>query len=246
MNRVDVVFNTAAMKHVPACENNPMEAIKTNIIGAMNIVDGAINNNIGYVMHISTDKAVYPVNLYGGTKLVAEKLFLNGNIYTGGHGTKLSCCRYGNVIGSRGSIIPLFLEQYKSGKITLTHEHMTRFWITLDTVADFVIAATERTKGNETYIPVMPSVRILDIIEAMFPEHRVPIVITGTRPGEKIHECLMSYEESEHAYISEGRIILDPFITNGERWSYNSGNNVFLQGEEIRQLIKHFMEEHNV
>jgi UDP-N-acetylglucosamine 4,6-dehydratase len=198
-------------------------------------------------MHVSTDKAVYPVNLYGATKTVAEKLFLHGNVYTGGHGTKFSVCRYGNVIGSRGSIIPLFLEQSKTGSITLTDKRMTRFWITLNRVADFIINKAQITNGNELFVPVMPSIRIVDLIEAMFPfEANEPIVKineVGIRKGEKLHECLMTYEESTFSSMEGGAIVIRPEgDMNGIPVTYSSDKNTFLFYETIRELIKPFME----
>lgn len=243
MNRVNLVFNAAAMKQVPACENNPIEAVNTNINGARNIIDTAIDNKVGIVMHISTDKAVYPINLYGATKTVAEKLFLHSNNYTGGHNTIFSVCRYGNVIGSRGSIVPLFLEQAKNGRITITDKRMSRFWITLDTVADFIIQAAMTTDGNEIFIPRMSSVMISDVISVLAPG--IPIDEIGIRKGEKLHECLITSEESEYAKIYDNMWIINKNIKEEmcDRWSYTSDNNIFLKESEIRELIKPFIQE---
>ena len=248
LNKVNLVFNTAAMKHVPACEYNQIEAVKTNIHGSENIIDCAIDNGVSLVMHVSTDKAVYPVNLYGSTKTVAEKLFLHGNNYAGGHGTKFSVCRYGNVIGSRGSIIPLFVEQVKKGIITLTDKRMTRFWITLQKVADFIIHNSMITTGNEIFIPVMPSIRITDLTDATIQvvnsEFFIQIQEIGIRKGEKLHECLISEEESVFAIKQ-----MDLFVINesggeqSERFSYTSDANKFLTIDEIKQYIIPFMEE---
>jgi FlaA1/EpsC-like NDP-sugar epimerase len=248
LHNVDIVFNTAAMKQVPSCEQNPLEAVATNITGAGNIIEGAIDNKVSLVMHVSTDKAVYPVNLYGATKTVAEKLFLHGNVYTGGHGTKFSVCRYGNVIGSRGSIILLFLEQSKTGTVTLTDKRMTRFWITLNQVADFIIRKSEATNGNELFVPLMPSIRIIDLIDAMFPfEANSPIVKTkeiGIRKGEKLHECLMTSEESLYSNTGMDSIMITPDREQSriDAFTYSSDKNKFLSVEEIRELIKPFME----
>lgn len=248
LNRVDIVFNTAAMKQVPASEYNPFEAKKTNIDGAENIINAAIDNNVGLVMHVSTDKAVYPINLYGATKTVAEKFFLHGNTYTGGHNTKFSVCRYGNVIGSRGSIIPLFLEQGKSGTVTLTDKRMTRFWITLDQVADFIIRKAQATNGNELFVPLMPSIRIIDLIEAMFPfEANSPIIKIkeiGIRKGEKLHECLITSEESLYSNTGMDSIMITPDREQSrtDAFMYSSDKNKFLSVEDIRELIKPFME----
>jgi FlaA1/EpsC-like NDP-sugar epimerase len=243
LNRVDIVFNTAAMKQVPACENNPFEAVATNITGAENIINGAIDNGVTLVMHVSTDKSVYPVNLYGATKTVAEKLFLHGNVYTGGHGTKFSVCRYGNVIGSRGSIIPLFLEQAKTGTVTLTDKRMTRFWITLNQVADFIIRKAEAINGNELFVPLMPSIRIIDFIESMFPLG-INIKEIGIRKGEKLHECLMTSEESLYSNTGMDSIMITPDREQSriDSFMYSSDKNKFLSVEDIRELIKPFME----
>jgi FlaA1/EpsC-like NDP-sugar epimerase len=250
LHNVNLVFNTAAMKQVPACEYNPFEAVATNINGAKNIIDGAIDNKVNLVMHVSTDKAVYPVNLYGATKTVAEKLFLHGNVYTGGHSTKFSVCRYGNVIGSRGSIIPLFLEQGKKGEVTLTDSRMTRFWITLNEVANFIIEKAMITKGNELFIPIMPSIRIIDLIDAMLPfpffeKDKEPIKIKeiGIRKGEKLHECLMTYEESYFSSLENDALVIRPDGNmNGVSFMYSSDKNKFLFVKEIKELIKPFME----
>jgi FlaA1/EpsC-like NDP-sugar epimerase len=267
LHNVNLVFNTAAMKQVPACEYNPFEAVATNIKGAENIIEGAIDNRVNLAMHVSTDKAVYPVNLYGATKTVAEKLFLHGNVYTGGHGTKFSVCRYGNVIGSRGSIIPLFLEQAKTGTVTLTNYRMTRFWITLNEVANFIISKAEITKGNEVFIPIMPSIKIIDLIDAMFPfynseveflnypiddntrnefENRIHLKVKeiGIRKGEKLHECLMTAEESYFSSLEDNAVVIRPEgdMNNEVSFTYSSDKNKFLFIEEIKELVKPFME----
>lgn len=208
MQGVDIVINAAAMKQVPACEDNPLEAVKTNIDGATNIINAAINALVCYVLHISTDKAVYPINLYGATKTVAEKLFLHANVYSP-HTTKFACCRYGNVLASRGSLIPLLKEQYiKTGIVTLTHNDMTRFFIKLSDVAQFIIDSMLEIVGGEIFIPKMKSMKIIDVIKAVVPE--AAITTTGIRPGEKLHEVLISAEEMKHVIEFKDRFKILP------------------------------------
>lgn len=208
MNEVDVVVHAAALKHVPVCEYNPMEAVRTNIDGAINVIDAAVDNSVEKVMAISTDKAVHPVNLYGATKMVAEKLFIQGNSYTGGRKTILSCARYGNVIGSSGSVVPLFFEQKVNGEITITDERMTRFWIALEQGVDFVINCIEKMKGGEIFVPKISSMKIVDLAEVIAP--KVKIKITGVRPGEKLHEVLLIEEEALHAKEFDKFFIIEP------------------------------------
>ena len=188
MNNDDIVVHAAALKQVPTCEYNPIEAIKTNINGAINVIDAAIDNDVEKVMALSTDKAVHPINLYGATKLVAEKLFIQANSYTGKRETIVSCVRYGNVVGSRGSVIPVFKEQRKKGVITITDERMTRFWITQEQAVKFIIDCIEKMKGGEVFIPKIPSMKITDLIDVIAPEAKREVV--GIRPGEKINEVL--------------------------------------------------------
>jgi len=194
---VDLVVHAAALKQVPACEYNPFEAIQTNIIGAKNIIDAAINQRVKKVVALSTDKAVNPVNLYGATKLCAEKLFVQGNAYAGGAATRFSCVRYGNVVGSRGSVIPLFEEQRKTGRLTVTDARMTRFWITLEQSVRLVLRAAEQMRGGEVFIPKIPSMNIMDLAQAIGPDCQ--IVESGIRPGEKLHEVLLSEDEARQA-----------------------------------------------
>lgn len=208
MNGVDIVVHAAALKQVPICEYNPIEAVRTNIDGAINVIDAAINNGVEKVVAISTDKAVHPVNLYGATKLVAEKLFIQANTYTGGRETSLSCVRYGNVIGSRGSVIPLFLEQGKSGKITITDERMTRFWITLEQGVHFVIDCIGRMHGGEIFIPRMPSMKITDLADTIDPAAEMAVI--GIRPGEKVNEILLTEEEARHAREFDDYFVIEP------------------------------------
>jgi UDP-N-acetylglucosamine 4,6-dehydratase (inverting) len=208
MNGADIVIHAAALKHVPACEYNPLEAVKTNIEGTANVINTAIDNGIRKVMVISTDKAVHPVNLYGATKMVAEKITVQGNSYTGDKKTCFSCVRYGNVIGSRGSVIPVFKEQMKSGVITLTDERMTRFWITLDQGIHFVIECIERMEGGEIFIPKIPSMKLMDLAEAIAPHAEKKF--TGIRPGEKLHEVLLTEDEARHAREYNSYFIIEP------------------------------------
>ena len=239
MRRVDIVINAAAMKQVPACEDNPDEAIKTNIIGSMNIINCAIDAGVGRVLHVSTDKAVYPINLYGATKTVAEKLFIHANTYTGGHITRFSCVRYGNVLGSRGSIVPLFREQAaKNGVITITDDQMTRFWIVLDRVSDFIIESVSTMFGAEIFIPKMPSMLIFDTAGAIVPGCVIHLI--GIRKGEKLHECLLTEEESVFATVLNDRFVIEPLKDEKttERFSYTSGTNDDFMGKD--EFLKRF------
>ena len=194
MKGVDIVVHTAALKQVPACEYNPFEAVQTNIIGAKNVIDAAIDCGVKRVLALSTDKAVNPVNLYGATKLCAEKLFVQGNAYAGLGGTRFACARYGNVVGSRGSVIPLFLQQRATGVITVTDKRMTRFWIRLEDGVRFVLRCLERMHGGEVFVPKIPSMSLMDLAEVIAPE--CEIRFTGMRPGEKMHELLISPDEA--------------------------------------------------
>jgi len=194
---VDIIIHAAAMKQVPTCEYNPFEAVRTNVIGAQNVIDAAINDDVQQVMALSTDKAVNPINLYGATKLCAERIFVQGNSYAGPRPTRMSCVRYGNVLGSRGSVVPVFESQRPSGVVTVTDKRMTRFWLTLDQAAWFVLRCLTLARGGEIFIPRIPSIGIMDLVEAMAPECAVEYV--GLRPGEKLHEVLLTEDESRHA-----------------------------------------------
>ncbi|GAI62510.1 unnamed protein product [marine sediment metagenome] len=207
MNDVDIVVHAAALKQVPACEYNPIEAIKTNIDGAINVIDAAIDNGVKKIMALSTDKAVYPINLYGATKLVAEKLFIQANAYTGNQ-TLISCVRYGNVIGSRGSIIPILKKQKQKGIVTITDEKMTRFWITQEQAVHFVISCIERMHGREIFIPKIPSMKIVDLVDVIAPKAQRKII--GIRPGEKIHETLLTREETRYSKELPEYFIIEP------------------------------------
>jgi len=208
MNGVNIVIHTAALKQVPTCEYNPIEAIKTNVDGAINIIDVAIDNNVEKAITISTDKAVYPVNLYGATKLVAEKLFTQGNVYKGEKRTKFSCVRYGNVIGSRGSVIPIFQKQKKGGIITITDIGMTRFWITLEQASRFVLDCIDSMQGGEIFIPKIPSMKIINLAEVIAPKTKIKI--TGIRPGEKTNETLLTGEEARHTKEFDNYFVIEP------------------------------------
>src|ERR1051326_6058473 len=205
---ITVVVHAAALKQVPACEYNPFEAIQTNIMGGRNVIDAAINQGVRRVLALSTDKAVNPINLYGATKLCAEKMFVQANAYAGAQDSRFSCARYGNVVGSRGSVVPIFMEQRKRGKITLTDARMTRFWITLDQGVRFVIRCLEQMHGGEIFVPKIPSMKLLDMATAVAPECEIDCV--GIRPGEKLHEVLVSEDEARNAVETEKMFVIQP------------------------------------
>lgn len=219
---VDVVVHAAALKQVPACEYNPIEAIRTNVDGAVNVIDAAIDNSVEKVMALSTDKAVHPVNLYGATKMVAEKLFIQANAYAGGKKNIFSCIRYGNVVGSRGSVIPVFKEQEKTGTITITDDRMTRFWITLDQGVRFVIDCIGRMKGGEIFVPKIPSMKIADLAKAIAPEAKRKTI--GIRPGEKLHEILLTEDEARHTKEFDGYFVIEPEHPFWDKENFNGGN----------------------
>ncbi len=221
---VDVVVHAAALKQVPACEYNPFEAVKTNILGAQNIIDAAIDCRVSKVLALSTDKAVSPANLYGATKLCMEKLFVHGNSYAGGRTTSFACVRYGNVVASRGSVIPLFLDQRASGRITVTDERMTRFWITLEQGVDFVIGCIARMQRGEVFVPRIPSMNIMDLVAAVAPDCEV--VYTGIRPGEKLHETLISVDEARHTRVMDDLFIIDPESPSWDRRGEAAGKTL--------------------
>ncbi|TFZ40803.1 UDP-N-acetylglucosamine 4,6-dehydratase (inverting) [Soehngenia longivitae] len=252
-NGVDYVIHAAAMKQVPACEYNPFEAIKTNIHGAQNIVDAALDCGVKKVIALSTDKAVNPINLYGGTKLVSDKLFISANSYRGDEGTVFSIVRYGNVSGSRGSVIPFFRELLNNGvkELPITDPRMTRFWMTLDDAADLVIKALEESKGGETYVFKNPSYKIIDVASAMNPGGKINIV--GIREGEKLHEVMITSDDSRNTYDYGNYYIIypnyiwwskDDYFKDGgtlikEGWEYNSGtNSEWLDVESLRKKIE--------
>src|ERR1700688_3561775 len=208
LSGVTVVVHAAALKQVPACEYNPFEAIQTNIMGARNVIDAAIDRGVARVLALSTDKAVNPINLYGATKLCAEKMFVQANAYAGAQNTRFSCARYGNVVGSRGSVIPVFQEQRKRGKITVTDPRMTRFWLTLEHGVQFVVRAIEQMHGGEIFVPKIPSMRLVDLAEAVAPGCQVEYI--GIRPGEKLHEVLVSEDEARQTLETEDMYVIQP------------------------------------
>jgi len=205
---VTIAVHAAALKQVPACEYNPFEAIQTNIMGGRNVIDAAIDEGVRRILALSTDKAVNPINLYGATKLCAEKMFVQANAYAGAQDTRFSCARYGNVVGSRGSVIPIFLEQRRRGKITITDPRMTRFWLTLEQGVRFVIRCIEQMHGGEIFVPKIPSMRIVDLAETIAPGCQVEYI--GIRPGEKLHEALVSDHESRHTVATEEMYVIQP------------------------------------
>jgi len=205
---VTVVVHAAALKQVPACEYNPFEAIQTNIMGGRNVIDAAIDQRVHRILALSTDKAVNPINLYGATKLCAEKMFVQANAYAGAQETRFSCARYGNVVGSRGSVIPVFVEQRKRGRITITDPRMTRFWLTLEHGVRFVIGAIEQMHGGEIFVPKIPSMRLLDLAEVVAPGCLVEYI--GIRPGEKLHEVLLSEDEARSAVEVDEMFVVQP------------------------------------
>jgi UDP-N-acetylglucosamine 4,6-dehydratase len=249
---VDYVVHAAALKQVPALEYNPMEAVKTNIIGADNIVDAAIDKGVKKVIALSTDKAVNPINLYGATKLVAEKIFIASNAYGGGT-VKFSTVRYGNVMGSRGSVIPVFMKFKEEGvkEFLITDERMTRFWITLDQSVDLVIKAIEEAEGGEVFVPSIPSMKITDLAKAIEPN--CTFKFTGIRPGEKLHESLISYDEARNVKIFDGIYVIlpqffgshkvrkkyDKYPSVPEEFVFRSDvNDMWMSREELRDTIK--------
>ena len=251
MHGVDFVIHAAALKQVPACEYNPFEAVKTNVLGAANIIDAAIDSGVTKVVAVSTDKAVSPINIYGATKLCAEKLFVQGNAYAGVDGCRFSCARYGNVVGSRGSVIPLFLEQQRTnGVITVTDERMTRFWITLAQGVDFVLRCLDLMHGGEVFVPKIPSMRITDVVRAVAPE--CEIKHTGIRPGEKVHEVLVAEDEARHTVEFDDMYVILPPVhpwTNLQHWSdgrpltpgfrfASDTNERWLSGEDLNRLLR--------
>lgn len=225
MDGVDIVVHAAALKQVPLCEYNPFEAVKTNILGAQNVVSAAIDHNIKKVMALSTDKAVNPVNLYGATKMCMEKLFVAANSYVGPkRRTKMSCVRYGNVVGSRGSVIPLFEKQRKLGELTVTDKRMTRFWITLEQGVEFVIRCICDMHGGEIFVPKCPSMKIMDLANAIAPECKIKYA--GIRSGEKINECLLTEDEARHALEVNDYFVVTPEHPYWNHRKYGTGKTL--------------------
>ncbi|MDP8213033.1 MAG: UDP-N-acetylglucosamine 4,6-dehydratase (inverting) [Candidatus Zapsychrus exili] len=254
---VDYIIHAAALKQVPAAERNPVEYIKTNIVGAINIIDAAISNNVKKVIALSTDKACNPVNLYGATKLCSDKLFVAANTAIHGDRTKFAVVRYGNVLGSRGSVIPFFQERVKTGVLPITDDRMSRFWITLDQAVHFVIASLDRSKGGEIFVPRIPSMKITDLAKAIGPECKQEVV--GIRPGEKVHEVLISEDEARNTVkFSECFIVQhnemfkkDLLKYKGELCSsdfrYSSDNNVDLMSvDELKVLVEKIVDDYSI
>jgi len=205
---VDIVVHAAALKQVPACEYNPFEAIKTNVLGAQNIIEAALDRGVKRVIALSTDKAASPLNLYGATKLASDKLFVAANSYAGNKDIRFSVVRYGNVVGSRGSVVPFFKNIKKTGKLPITDERMTRFWITLDQGVQFVIDNLERMQGGEIFIPKIPSMKVTDLAEAICPECEIEYV--GIRPGEKLHEVMITEDDARQTVEFDDYYVIQP------------------------------------
>jgi len=251
MHGVDIVVHAAALKQVPACEYNPMEAIKTNILGSANIIEAALDAGVKKVLALSTDKAVNPINLYGATKLAAEKLFVQSNAYAAGTATRYSCTRYGNVVGSRGSVVPVFLKQRATGRLTITDPRMTRFWLSLEQGVRFVIRCIEQMEGGEVFVPKIPSTKITDLARAIAPEAKMEVI--GIRPGEKLHEVLVNEDEARHTVELEDMFVILPSdeqawfaqswkqrgkpLPEGFRYASNT-NSEWLTLEQIRELVQ--------
>jgi UDP-N-acetylglucosamine 4,6-dehydratase/5-epimerase len=246
----DIVVHAAAMKQVEACEYNPFEAIRTNVLGAQHVVDAAIDAKVKQVVALSTDKAVNPVNLYGASKLCAEKIFVQGNAYAAQSETRIACVRYGNVIGSRGSVVPVFRQQLAdTGRVTITDERMTRFWITLPQAVELVLFALAEMEGGEIFVPKIPSMRVVDLAEAMAPGIERSFI--GIRPGEKLHELLLTGDEArhtldcgdvyvvlpEHAWWDEKGSKLFGTAVNGEFVYASDTNDEWLTVDQLRELL---------
>ncbi|KGR76495.1 UDP-N-acetylglucosamine 4,6-dehydratase (inverting) [Ureibacillus sinduriensis] len=245
---VDYVIHAAAMKHVDACEYNPFEAVKTNIHGAQNIIEAAIDCGVEKVIALSTDKACAPVNLYGATKLASDKLFVAANSYVGEKPTRFAVVRYGNVVGSRGSVVPFFKKVRHTGVLPVTDERMTRFWITLDHGVQFVIDNLERMHGGEIFVPKIPSMRVVDLAKAIGPECKIEII--GIRPGEKLHEAMIMEDDARHTIEFENHYIIQPefpfwspkFAEGGSKlpkgFAYTSENNTeWLSIDQLKSLV---------
>jgi len=254
---VDFVVHAAALKQVPACEYNPMEAVKTNILGSSNVIDAALDTKVERVIALSTDKAVNPINLYGATKLAAEKLFIQSNAYAGGKRTRFSCVRYGNVVGSRGSVVPVFIRQREQGEVTVTDERMTRFWISLEQGVRFVIRCLADMHGGEVFVPKIPSMKVSDLAKAMAPNAEIHYI--GIRPGEKLHEVLISEDEARTVVELEDMYVVQPAeaFWFGRDWE-SKGNSIddefryvsnknddWLSIKQIKAIIKPIEESFN-
>ena len=248
-NNVDFVIHAAALKHVPAAEYNPIEFVKTNIFGSQNIIEASIFNNVKKVVALSTDKAASPLNLYGATKLCLEKLFISANNVIGDKDIKFSCVRYGNVLGSRGSVLPLFLEQNKKQQFfTVTDKNMTRFNIMINEAIEMVLFSLKNKDGGDIIIPKIPSIKITDLAKAINPQKKIKYI--GIRPGEKLHEELLTAQESENSYNRGKYYVIKNNINNSQKLKktnlkggYNSLNNKFLSISEIKDCLKKLINE---
>jgi UDP-N-acetylglucosamine 4,6-dehydratase len=239
MRGVDYVIHAAALKQVPAAEYNPMECVKTNIHGAENVIRAALDNNVEKVIALSTDKAANPINLYGATKLASDKLFVAANNMSGGHPTRFSVVRYGNVVGSRGSVVPFFHKIISEGvaQLPITDERMTRFWISLQQGVDFVLKNYERMRGGEIFVPKIPSVRIVDLARAMAPDLAYKIV--GIRPGEKIHEVMCPMDDSHLTLEFNDHFVIRPTITFTDRNNSYTPNMLGEEGVPVPQSYEY-------
>jgi UDP-N-acetylglucosamine 4,6-dehydratase len=248
-NGVDIVIHAAAMKHVGACEYNPFEAVKTNIHGAQNIIEVAIDRGVSRVIALSTDKAAAPINLYGATKLASDKLFVAGNSYVGEKDIRFAVVRYGNVVGSRGSVVPFFKRIKQTGKVPITDERMTRFWITLDQGVQFVIDSLSRMQGGEIFVPKIPSMKVTDLAEAIAPECEIEYV--GIRPGEKLHEVMITEDDARRTLEFDSYYVIQPefpwwkkeqnqsgkYLPDGFRYSSET-NTQWLTTNDLYSLIE--------
>jgi UDP-N-acetylglucosamine 4,6-dehydratase len=251
MDGVDVIIHAAALKQVPTAEYNPIEVIKTNVLGGANLIDAAIDRNVQKVIALSTDKAANPINLYGATKLCSDKLFVSANGYSGHHGTRFSVVRYGNVMGSRGSVIPFFQRMRSTGILPVTDPKMTRFWITLEQAVKFVLSCLDRMQGEEIFVPKIPSMNIVDLARAIAPECRLDIV--GVRPGEKLHETMVPEDDARNTLEYDDCFVIRAQPANGNGhmngrggkpcpvgFRYSSDNNPrWLTVEELQRLVRH-------
>lgn len=257
---IDVVIHAAALKQVPTAEYNPWEVVKTNIVGAQNIIDAAIDRKVEKVVALSTDKAANPINLYGATKLVSDKLFIAGNHYSGAHKTRFSVVRYGNVVGSRGSVIPFFIKQKEKGVLPITDFRMTRFWITLEQAVRLVTIALQHMHGGELFVPKIPSMRIVDLAKAIAPDCELKEI--GIRPGEKLHEVMIPFDEARNTLEYENYYVIQPTVNwwdenlykkrNGGKpcpkdFEYSSNKNEeWLTPNDLKYIIEEWKASYNV
>jgi UDP-N-acetylglucosamine 4,6-dehydratase/5-epimerase len=241
---VDLIVHAAALKQVPACEYNPFEAVQTNVIGTQNVISAGIDNRVRLTVLLSTDKAVNPANLYGATKLCAEKIVAQAGAYVGTGPARFAAVRYGNVVGSRGSVVPIFKQQAAAGRVSITDERMTRFWITLEQAVQFVLSSIPLAQGGETFVPKIPSMRILDLAATIAPD--AERVTTGIRPGEKLHEVLLTEDEARNSYDLGDRYVILPYrheaaeprgtpLPDGFRYTSDS-NDRWLSPDELRAI----------